>query len=252
MTLSHFFARSSCAAGRDFVNLCHYKVAKDENPCNLKPMNVPADLETRRSRDRILELLLRSEQPLSVQFLATSLGISRNAAHQQMVALQREGLVEHDAAIRTKGRPSQGYRLSEAGGATFPRQYALLARQMLEELSKYLGPVELHHAMARIGTSLADSLRTGIEPDTDQALHQIAGLMRDLGYEAQAIDVAGGIEIEAHNCVFHDLAFADQTICQVDLALLGSLSGRAVEHRRCMARGERSCRFAFRPSEPKA
>ena len=214
-------------------------------------MNQSVDLESIPSRDRILELLLKSELPLSVQSLATSLGISRNAAHQQMVALQREGLVERDVAIRTKGRPSQGYRLSEAGSATFPRQYALLARQMLEELSKYLGPVELRHAMTRIGMSLADSLRTGIEPDTDQMLHQIAGLMRDLGYEAQAIEGADGMEIEAHNCVFHDLAFADQTICQVDLALLGSLSGQAVEHRRCMARGERSCRFAFKPTEPK-
>jgi len=50
--------------------------------------------------------------------------------------------------------------------------------------------------------------------------------------------------------VFHDLAIADPTICEVDLALLRSLSGRSVEHRRCMARGERSCRFAFKPATP--
>jgi hypothetical protein len=38
----------------------------------------------------------------------------------------------------------------------------------------------------------------------------------------------------------------DQAICALDLALLGTLSGRAVEHRSCMARGDRSCRFAFK------
>jgi hypothetical protein len=45
-------------------------------------------------------------------------------------------------------------------------------------------------------------------------------------------------------------AYADSTICEVDQALLGSLSGKnpisfreKVEHRRCMARGER---LAFR------
>lgn len=215
-------------------------------------MNQSADLEITRSRDRILDLLLRSEQPLSIPSLAVSLGISRNAAHQQVAALEREGLVERDSAIRTRGRPSQGFRLSAAGGATFPRQYALLARQMLEELSRHLGPDDLPRAMERIGLSLADSLRADVDGDARQRLAQIAGLMRGLGYESSMVEGSDGPEIEAHNCVFHDLAFADPTICKVDLALLGSLSGQAVEHRRCMARGERSCRFAFKPAEPPA
>jgi DeoR family suf operon transcriptional repressor len=217
---------------------------------NLKVMSQSSDQETTRSRDRVLELLLKSETPLSVQALARELGISRNAAHQQVMALEREGLIDRDAAIRTKGRPSQGFRLSAAGGATFPRQYALLARQMLEELSRHLGPAELPRAMERIGLSLADSLRAKIDGDTDQRLEQIAGLMRGLGYESATIEGPEGTEIEAHNCVFHDLAVADPAICEVDLSLLRALSGKEVDHLRCMARGERSCRFAFRPPEP--
>ena len=55
--------------------------------------------ESSRSRDRILELLLRSESPLSVQALAMAVGISRNAAHQQVTALEREGLIERASAI---------------------------------------------------------------------------------------------------------------------------------------------------------
>jgi predicted ArsR family transcriptional regulator len=209
-------------------------------------MNSPSQIEHARSRDRILDLMLRSEEPLSVQTLAGALGISRNAAHQQVSALEREGLVERASAIRTKGRPSQGFRLSVAGKATFPHQYALLARQLLEELSHHLGPEELRRAMARIGLSLADSLRADVESNPEDAVPRIARLMRELGYESQAIETEGGPEIEAHNCVFHDLAMADRSICEVDLALLRSLSGQSVEHRRCMARGERSCRFAFR------
>jgi len=206
--------------------------------------------EPARSRDRILELLLRSESPLPVQALATSLGISRNAAHQQVTALEREGLVERAAAIRTKGRPSQGFRLSAAGTATFPRQYALLAKQLLQELSQLLPPDELPRAMARIGATLANSLPAGLPFDPEQRLTTIAELMRGLGYDSQTIEGATGTEIEAHNCVFHDLAMADPGICEVDLSLLRVLSGQAVEHRRCMARGERSCRFAFKPAKP--
>lgn len=210
-------------------------------------MGAHTDSEPARSRDRILELLLRSEEPLGVQALAAALGVSRNAAHQHVVALEREGLIERASAIRTKGRPSQGFRLSSAGRATFPRQYALLSKQLLAELSRRLGPAELRDAMRRIGETLADSLAPQV--DAAEPVPSIAGLMRELGYESKAVDGAEGLEIEAHNCVFHDLAIADQTICEVDLALLRSLSGRQVEHRRCMARGERSCRFAFKPAE---
>lgn len=203
--------------------------------------------EPARSRDRILGLLLRSEEPLSVQALAARLSISRNAAHQQVAALEREGLVERDSAIRTRGRPSQGYRLSNAGSATFPRQYALIARQLLAELAKHLGPDELRGALQRIGASLADSLAV-----EDGEIASVAGLMRQLGYESSTVESADGPEIEARNCVFHDLAVADPTICEVDLAFLRATTGQSVDHRRCMARGERSCRFAFGPAKPNA
>jgi predicted ArsR family transcriptional regulator len=212
-------------------------------------MSIRSESDPIRSRDRILDLLLRSEAPLPVQALARELGISRNAAHQQVLALEREGLIERASAIRTKGRPSQGYRLSAAGAATYPRQYALLARQLLEELSQHLGRVELQQAMKRIGASLAEKMRIEADSTPDEVVGAVAGLMRELGYESTMIEGAEGAEIEAYNCVFHDLAMADPAICEVDLSLLRALTGRGVEHRRCMARGERSCRFAFKPAK---
>jgi len=160
--------------------------------------------------------------------------------------LERAGLIERASTIRTKGRPSQGFRLSAAGKATFPRQYSLLASQLLVELSRHLPPERLTETMERIGKSLASTLPS-IDPVSDESIQKIAALMRDLGYESKAVEGEDGFEIEAHNCVFHDLAMADPAICEVDLSLLRSMSGKAVEHRRCMARGERSCRFAFRP-----
>lgn len=199
-----------------------------------------------RSRDRILDLLLKSEEPLSVQALGAALGISRNAAHQQVAALEHEGLIERASAIRTRGRPSQGYRLSTAGMAAFPRQYSILAKQLLAELSQILPTDQLRAAMERMGENLAKTLQGRIS-GSDDRIAAIAALMRELGYESRALEGAEGMEIEAHNCVFHDLAMADANICGIDLALLGKLSGKRVEHRRCMARGERSCRFAFRP-----
>ena len=212
-------------------------------------MSAIQPIESGRSRDRILEILLKADEPVSVQALGSMLGVSRNAAHQQVTALEREGLIERASAIRTKGRPSQGYRLSSAGRATFPRQYALLARQLLGELARHLPPDQLRATMQRIGISLADGLRPAVDSASPEAIRRIAELMRELGYESKAVESSDGVEIEAHNCVFHDLATADPGICEVDLTLLRSLSGKTVEHRRCMALGERSCRFAFKPAK---
>jgi predicted ArsR family transcriptional regulator len=212
-------------------------------------MNAVPQSDSGRTRERILELMLKSEEPLTVQAVASVVGISRNAAHQHLAGMEREGLIERGAAVQTGGRPSRGFHLSAAGRATFPRQYSLLAKQLLGELSQLLGPDELRGAMRRIGKMLAGTLADRAGPNADEAL--IAGLMRELGYESRVVDGPDGPEIEAHNCVFHDLAKADQAICEVDLALLRSLSGKTVDHRRCMARGEGSCRFAFGAQEPR-
>jgi predicted ArsR family transcriptional regulator len=199
------------------------------------------------TRERILTLLLHAPGPLSIPSLAAQLGISRNATHQHMSALQRDGLADRAEQISTRGRPSQGFVLSAAGRAYFPRQYALLARNLIAELVRHLGPDALPEAMARIGADIARQLEPRVAAGGAVTPEAIAALMRELGYEAR---LDGDGEIEAHNCVFHDLAMRDTAICAVDLALLGGLSGRMIEHRTCMARGERSCRFAFgRPKD---
>jgi predicted ArsR family transcriptional regulator len=203
------------------------------------------------TRERILGLLLHAPGPISIPALAAQLGISRNATHQHVNALERDGLIERAAQISTRGRPSQGFQLSPAGEALFPRQYALLARKLIGELARLLGPDALSGAMARMGEELARELAPRMAEGGEVTVGAIAALMRDLGYEAHLAE-DGDDQVEAHNCVFHDLAMRDPAICAVDLALLGTLSGRTVDHRSCMARGERSCRFAFGGKTPSA
>jgi predicted ArsR family transcriptional regulator len=236
---------------RRFVNIQDYKVAKAGSATRIRAVTRSFDPSPGGNRERILSLLLHAPGPLSIPALAVQLGISRNATHQHVSALARDGLVERAARISTRGRPSQGFRLSAAGEALFPRQYALLARKLIGELAALLGPDVLPAALSRIGQEIAGELAPRLGGVGDVSLETIAALMRELGYEAH---LAGerAEEIEAHNCVFHDLAMRDPAICAVDLALLAKLSGRAIEHRTCMARGERSCRFAFTSPEPPA
>jgi len=212
-------------------------------------MDHAAESASGPSRERILSLLLHAPGPVSIPALAAQLGISRNATHQHVATLERAGLVERAALISTGGRPSQGFCLSAAGHALFPRQYALLASKLVAELGRVLGAKALPDALARLGTEIAGELTPQVTASGEARIPAIAALMRTLGYEAHFDEAEGEPQIEAHNCVFHDLAMRDATVCEIDLALLRALSGQTVEHRRCMARGERSCRFAFGQAE---
>ena len=126
------------------------------------------------NRERILSLLLHAPGPISIPALATQLGISRNATHQHVSALERDGLIERAAQISTRGRPSQGFRLSAAGEALFPRQYALLARKLVGELANLLGADVLPAVLARIGEGIAGELAPRLAASAEGRIPSIA------------------------------------------------------------------------------
>lgn len=198
------------------------------------------------SRRRILQTLLHAAEPLAVDQLARGLGISRNATYQHVTALERDGLIERAKISQTKGRPGQTYRLTDAGRGAFPKHYALIATMLIKTLRTRLGAAELEALLIELGQSLADGFADRFE-DLDEAgrMEAIAEIMRELGYESEAAERADGegLEIRAHNCVFHDLARDHREVCSLDIALLSKLAGQRMEHAECMVRGGHCCRF---------
>ncbi|MDQ0465601.1 putative ArsR family transcriptional regulator [Caulobacter ginsengisoli] len=197
----------------------------------------------------LLHLLLERKQGLTVDQMAAALGITRTAVREHVAALERDRLIAPGQALpSTGGRPGRRYVLTPRGHALFPKQYDLMARLLLESLARQLGGGPAVEAeLAELGARLAADLKGRIGGAT---LAERAGatalLMRELGYEATA---GGGEtpEIEAFNCVYHELAQKDRAVCALDLALIGGLAEAEVEHRACMARGDDSCRFCLKP-----
>lgn len=199
-------------------------------------------------RQRIMANLLRAPAGMSVDELRRSLGTSRNAVYQHVVALERDGLIERGEISPTKGRPTQTYRLTESGRSRFPRHYALLASLVLGALKEKLGAEALAAVLDELGGALAAEHAPALSrlPMEDR-IEAVAALMRELGYAAEVEPGAkpGEPVLRAHNCVFHDLAREHPEVCRLDLALLGRLLDRPISHRECMLRGGRSCRFGF-------
>ncbi|WP_327438201.1 helix-turn-helix transcriptional regulator [Pseudomonas donghuensis] len=192
------------------------------------------------TQQALLTALLYRATGMSIDELATQLAVTRTAVRQHLAALERDELVVRGELRATGRRPEQLYQLSTQGKELFPRHYHGLANLLIAEVAELIGHQALVTLMRRLGEKMAADLNVG----TVQSEEQIAGLMKEVGYESQVFFRSGGpAQIIAHNCVFHQLAEAHPEVCELDLALIGSLGGGDVQHLECMLRGGQVCRF---------
>jgi predicted ArsR family transcriptional regulator len=194
----------------------------------------------------LLNLLLGHKEGLTIDQMAGALGVTRTAVREHVGALERDRLVAPGAfALSTGGRPGRRYTLTGRGLAMFPKHYDLMARMLLEALTERLGKAEAERELRALGAKLAAQMKHQVTGATlDERARSIAALMRELGYASSA---PGAQTIEALNCIYHELARTDQTVCALDVTLIESLSEAKVEHRACMARGDNACVFCLKP-----
>jgi DeoR family transcriptional regulator, suf operon transcriptional repressor len=203
------------------------------------------------SRQRqILELLLENKKGFGLDEIAKTLNISRNAVQQHISVLELEGYVQVGDHNKTAGRPMRLYVLTEAGINSFPKQYAWFSTLMLTDLKNEIGPQAFERYMYRLGEHLSQSYAYRFSgKDTQARVAELLSIMDSLGFKATKQlyeDNQEKTTIEAHNCIFHDLAQKHHEICQFDIALMKSLLEKDVELSECMAQGSGVCCFKFK------
>ncbi|MDH4557289.1 HTH domain-containing protein [Pseudomonas sp. BN417] len=192
-----------------------------------------------RTQQDLLGALLYQPGGMSIDELAGHLAVTRTAIRQHLAALERDGLILRGETRPTGRRPEQLYLLSSHGRELFPRQYQLLADLLIDEVAAIIGRDALLRLMRTLGRKLATDMEAQV---VDEA--RIVQHMNQAGYEAEVFFRSSGEpEIVAHNCVFHHLAAAHPEVCELDLALIGTLGGGQVEHLECMLRHGQVCRF---------
>src|SRR5262245_55847208 len=91
-----------------------------------------------RGADRFL-FLLKTRGPQSSAALGAALGITDEAARQQLIKLAGEGFVEGISEASGVGRPTQVWQLTRAGDARFPDAHADLTVQLIQTIRTELG-----------------------------------------------------------------------------------------------------------------
>lgn len=202
-------------------------------------------MELGTTQHALLRLLLHNKAGLTVEALTEALGVSRNAVRQHLAALERDGMVARGPTRPTGGRPEQVYRITPAGQELFPRRYSWFAELLIGAQRARLGNDAASESLSQMGRAVGRDIAGTFDRDMTPAnrVAAIAEKMGELGYEARATE--NGNEIEAQNCVFHQLAMKYPDVCRFDLAFLATASGRKVEHRACMAKGDAKCSFHF-------
>jgi predicted ArsR family transcriptional regulator len=199
-------------------------------------------------RADLMAALLQQKAGLTVEDLVARLGITRTAVRQHLAALERDGEVARAGARPSGGRPQHLYVLTEAGSERFTRRYSWFADLLIGLLRSELGEADLRARLEALGADAAQALlrNAAADPRLSGRLAELAAAMRQLGYETDAVDPAGGKEIVARNCIFHQLAVANPEVCAFDLGLMARYAGAKVDHVECMARGQHVCRFKFK------
>ena len=196
---------------------------------------------------QILEHLLENRNGLSVDELAKVLDISRTGVQQHFVVLERDGYIKKSMLNKTAGRPVTIYVITDKGNNYFPKQYAWFSELILSDLQQEIGPERFKAYMQKLGGKLADTLRGKFAgKNLNERVVELSIIMTELGFQVKVDMEAESPNIQACNCIYHDLAQKHHELCEFDLALMSSLLDKEVEQLSCMAKGDCNCSFRIK------
>lgn len=206
---------------------------------------MPQKISSRQHQ--ILEHLLENRKGLSVDELAKALDISRTGVQQHFVVLERDGYIKKSTLNKTAGRPVTIYAITDKGNNYFPKQYAWFSALILGDLQEEIGEERFKAYMQKLGGKLADKLRGKFEGKSlNERINELAIVMTDFGFQVKMDMESESPNIQACNCIYHDLAQQHHEICEFDLALMSSLLDKEVEQLSCMAKGDCNCSFRIK------
>src|SRR5262245_36913356 len=131
------------------------------------------------TRGKLVALLRRRE--LTVDEMATALGVTDNAVRAQLAALERDELVEHRGVRRGAGKPSHAYGTTPEFEVSLSRAYAPLLRHLIAELGNRFPQRQLERLLVAVGRRWAAELPPAPAGIVRARVDHAVGLLEELG-----------------------------------------------------------------------
>jgi predicted ArsR family transcriptional regulator len=204
---------------------------------NLSPAPRPA-------AERLL-VLLKTRGPQTAADLGTVLGITGEAARQQLARLAADGLVEASPRPRGVGRPAQVWCLTAKGNARFPDAHAELTAQLLRAVRSELGEEALERLIAARSAESRAAYAAALEGagDLGERVSRLAEARSREGYMAECQPAAGGYLLVENHCPICVAATACQGFCRSEHQVFEEVLGKdvTVERTEHIVGGDRRC-----------
>jgi predicted ArsR family transcriptional regulator len=191
------------------------------------------------SRDRIVRLLLKEQK--TIDELASSLGVTKNAVRAQIALLERDGMVEVQGERKGSRRPAAVYGPAAGTDTHFSRAYPAVLSSVVSTLADELKPKQLENILRETGRRIANT----VPPLTGNTRERVDGAVKflgTLGSTAEVIEEDGKLVIKGHGCPISTAVQADERSCLAMESLLARLTGLTVTER-CDHGARPGCRF---------
>jgi predicted ArsR family transcriptional regulator len=198
---------------------------------------------------------LKGEGPQPIRDLASGLGVTYEAARQQLADLEQGGWVRSEPErVRAPGagRPRRLFALTPAGDHLFPKRYDDLAVEVLDAIVERLGAETVKGLLA----SLAEARVRRFAPKIAslplaEKLEALRGVYLD---EDPFISVEtltdGTLRLVERNCPFLSIASRRPALCSVTVSVLSQLLGCKVLREERFQRGDGRCVFRVLADQP--
>ncbi len=199
---------------------------------------------------------LRERRSASAFDLAQAFGLSPNAIRQQLVVLERDGLIAGRSVRRGKTKPTVEYSLTPEAGRYFPQNYDKMLNAVLREVRASGGAAAVQAIFDRIGERAAERLAPQIDgrPAEERVVSLVASLKAagvSADYEKRA---DGKLVLHERSCPYAAVVAENPECCSAIHSILDRVAPGGATHVESLATGGGECRFEIEtdPTPPQS
>jgi predicted ArsR family transcriptional regulator len=192
---------------------------------------------------------LRRRRSASAADLAREFGLSPNAVRQQLVVLERDGLVLEKPVRRGPTKPTLEFSLTSDADKLFPQAYDKMLDAVLREVRDQFGAPAVERIFDGLSRKAVERARQKITaPEPEQRVAQLTQMLRENGVVAEYSLIDGGFALHEHNCPYSGVVKEHPEMCQVIHQVIDETIGGEHVQTESLAHGGKECRFEMKPT----
>jgi predicted ArsR family transcriptional regulator len=190
---------------------------------------------------------LRRRGSASAGDLAAMMTLSSNAVRQQLVLLERDGLVEEKAVRRGPTKPTLEFSLTERAAELFPQSHGRMLTAVLREVRDQFGAPAVDRIFDGLSErAVARARRKVNAPSVEGRMAQLTDMLREEGVVAEYTPIEGGFALHEHNCPYSNVARDNPQMCSVIHRVIDEAVGCVPQQTESLARGDKECCFEIK------